>query len=183
MKIYTKTGDRGETGLFGGGRVRKDDLRVEAYGEVDELNAALGAARASTLCADNEATAARVQDELFTVGAVLATPPGSKASSHVPAVRDEWVKAMEDAIDRIDAVVPKLTQFVLPGGGRSAAALHLARAIARRAERKVTALAAREPVPEAVTIYLNRLSDLLFMMARLENHSAGRTETPWRPPA
>ncbi len=182
MKIYTKTGDRGETGLFGGGRVRKDDLRVEAYGAVDELNAYLGAARALRLVPDNEADIARIQDQLFTVGALLATPPGAKTAGHVPQVRAEWIAAMEGAIDRIDGAVPKLTNFILPGGTPAAAALHLARAVCRRAERRVISLDAREPVPEQVTTYLNRLSDLLFMMARRENQAAGHAETMWNPP-
>ncbi len=182
MKIYTKTGDSGETALFGGGRVRKDAWRVDAYGEVDELNAAIGAARAARLAAENEAVASRIQDELFTVGAVLATPPGTKAADHVGAVGLDWVAAMEQAIDRIDAQVPRLAQFVLPGGSSGAAALHLARCVCRRAERRTVALAGRENVPDEVLRYLNRLSDLLFMMARLENVKAGTAEVPWNAP-
>jgi cob(I)alamin adenosyltransferase len=182
MKIYTKTGDRGQTGLFGGGRVSKDDLRVEAYGAVDELNATLGSARAAHLTSVNEATASRLQAELFTVGAVLATPAGTKAAGFVPQVNDEWVAEMERAIDHIDGIVPKLTNFVLPGGCATAAALHLARSVCRRAERRVVSLGARDQVPAAVVVYLNRLSDLLFMMARLENHVSGYAETAWTPP-
>jgi cob(I)alamin adenosyltransferase len=182
MKIYTKTGDRGETGLFGGGRVRKDSVRVEAYGEVDELNAAIGAARAARLANDNEALAARIQAELFTVGAVLAAPAEAKAAKHVPQVHDDWIQALEQAIDRIDGVVPSLTKFILPGGTPASSALHLARAVCRRAERRVVALAAHDAVPEKVVVYLNRLSDLLFMMARHENYAAGHAETVWDPP-
>lgn len=183
MKIYTRTGDRGETGLFGGGRVRKDANRVEAYGAVDELNAALGAARAALLVAENDAVAARVQAELFTVGAVLATPKGTKAARQIAPVRGEWVKELEDAIDRIDQAVPKLEAFVLPGGSAGAAALHLARAVCRRAERRVVALSTAEQILDDTVVYLNRLSDLLFMMARLENLRRGVAETPWVPPA
>jgi cob(I)alamin adenosyltransferase len=182
MKIYTKTGDQGETGLFGGGRVRKDDARVEAYGAVDELNAFLGFARAAGLSPENDARAQRAQNELFTVGSTLATPAGTKAEGHIPRIDEAWARGMEESIDRIDGQVPKLTQFVLPGGVAGAAALHLARSVCRRAERRVSALAAREPIPASVLIYLNRLSDLLFMMARLENQVAGHPETAWAQP-
>ena len=183
MKIYTRTGDQGETGLFGGGRVGKNDLRVEAYGSVDELNAFLGAARAGGLTPENDARVSRTQNELFTLGSALATPAGTKAESHIPRVDPQWITAMEDAIDSIDGRVPKLTQFVLPGGVAGAAALHLARSVCRRSERRVAALAGRDQVPPLVLTYLNRLSDLLFMMARLENQLAGHRETAWVPPA
>jgi cob(I)alamin adenosyltransferase len=185
MKIYTKTGDSGETGLFGGGRVRKDDRRVEAYGEVDEANAAVGSARAGlgTLArlAEVDAELARVQDELFVLGAELAAPHGAKARSAVPPISPAWAERLERAMDRWEAELPPLHEFVLPGGSPSAAALHLARGVCRRAERKVVALAAHEPVDPKVLVYLNRLSDLLFVAARLANHRAGRAETLWDP--
>ena len=183
MKIYTKSGDGGETGLFGGGRVRKSDARVEAYGEVDEVNAAVGAAREAVADAELAAELARVQDELFCVGAVLASPPGAKARAAVPAVEARWAARLEQAMDRWDAELPPLRQFVLPGGTRAAAALHLARAVCRRAERRVVALAAHAEVDQEVLVYLNRLSDLLFVAARLANHRAGQAELPWDPRA
>ncbi len=181
VKIYTKTGDGGETGLFGGPRVRKSDERVEAYGEVDELNAAVGAARAALEDAELDAELARIQAELFCVGAELATPHDARARSALPAVDAAWTERLERAIDRWDAELPLLHHFVLPGGTRAAAALHLARCVCRRAERRVVALAAHAPVEAAVLPYLNRLSDLLFVAARLANHRGGRAETLWDP--
>ncbi len=181
MKIYTKTGDRGETGLFGGARVRKSELRVSAYGEIDELNAALGVVRAGVEDPQIEAHLARVQVELFCVGAELATPHGAKARSVVPPVEERWISALESAIDAWEEELPKLDRFVLPGGTRTAAALHLARCTCRRAERLVVALAAEAEVAPVVLAYLNRLSDFLFVAARVANHRAGRPEVLWEP--
>ncbi|MBM7113960.1 cob(I)yrinic acid a,c-diamide adenosyltransferase [Archangium primigenium] len=179
MKIYTKTGDAGETGLFGGGRVGKDSLRVEAYGEVDELNATLGLVRAMAPPSDLDALLQRLQDQLFTVGAVLATPAGTKASSHIPPLKAEWVTDMERAIDTFETELAPMTHFILPGGSQAAAALHLGRTVCRRAERRVVAaLHAGEGSAEAVT-YLNRLSDLLFVLARVANHRAGIEDVKW----
>jgi cob(I)alamin adenosyltransferase len=187
MKIYTKSGDGGETGLFGGGRVRKSDHRVEAYGEVDEANAAVGVARAAFTQADRlddlDAELARVQDELFCVGAELASPHGVRARAAVPPLQGAWAERLEQAIDRWDAELPPLTRFVLPGGTPAAATLHLARATCRRAERRAVALAAEAEVDPAALVYLNRLSDLLFVAARLANHRAGRAERLWDPKA
>ena len=183
MKIYTKTGDGGETGLFGGGRVAKSDPRVEAYGEVDEACAALGVARAALTDPELGAELARIQDELFCVGAELATPHGVKARSAVPRVEPRWAERLEQAMDRWDAGLPPLRQFVLPGGTPGAAALHLARAVCRRAERRVVSLAAQAEVDPAALVYLNRLSDLLFVAARLANHRAGQAEPTWDPKA
>jgi cob(I)alamin adenosyltransferase len=179
--IYTKTGDGGDTSLFGGGRVGKEDHRVEAYGEVDELNSALGLARAEGLGA-MDVLAAALQAQLFTLGAVLATPLGSKAAQHIPVVRGEWVTAMEQAIDAFDTELPGLTSFVLPGGTRAAAALHLARTVCRRSERRVVPLMRAGAVGPEVVVYLNRLSDLLFTMARAANFRAGVGDTPWVAP-
>jgi len=179
MKIYTRTGDRGETALFGGPRVKKSDPRVAAYGEVDELNAAIGAARAAGADAEIGAELARIQDELFCVGAELATPHGAKARSAIPPVDAAWAARLEEAIDRWDAELPTLDRFVLPGGTPAAASLHLARCVCRRAERQVVALAAHAQVEPAALAYLNRLSDFLFAAARLANHRAGAAETPW----
>jgi cob(I)alamin adenosyltransferase len=181
VKIYTKTGDAGETGLFGGPRVRKSDHRVDAYGEVDELNAALGVVRAQVEDPELERHLARIQDELFCVGAELATPHGAKARSAIPPVEARWVERLEAAIDAWEAELPALHQFVLPGGTRTAAALHLARCVCRRAERRVVVLAAEAELAPVTLAYLNRLSDFLFVAARLANHRAGRSEAGWDP--
>jgi cob(I)alamin adenosyltransferase len=181
VKIYTKTGDRGETGLFGGPRVRKSDPRVEAYGDVDELNAAIGVVRALVEVPELEAELGKIQAELFCVGAQLATPQDAKARSVVPPVDARWTVRMEQAIDAWQAEVPPLTRFVLPGGTRTAAALHVARTVCRRAERRAVSLAAEVEVEAEVLTYLNRLSDLLFIAARLANHRARRDEPTWDP--
>jgi len=183
VKIYTKSGDRGETGLFGGGRVAKSDGRVEAYGEVDEACAALGVARAALADPELQAELARIQDELFCVGAELASPHGVKARSAVPPLEPRWAERLEQAMDRWDLELPALHQFVLPGGTPAAAALHLARAICRRAERRVVALAAQAEVDATALVYLNRLSDFLFVAARVANARAGHPETHWDPKA
>jgi cob(I)alamin adenosyltransferase len=182
MKIYTRTGDRGETGLFGGGRVPKCAPRVEAYGCVDELNSLLGLVRARPEAGFLDGTLARLQEELFRVGAVLATAEGHESS--LPAgLRPGRAAArwLERAIDRAEAELPPLTAFVLPGGSPLAASLHVARTACRRAERAVVALSALERVPPALLSYLNRASDLLFVLARLANHRAGEPETLWQP--
>ena len=181
-KIYTRTGDAGETGLFGGGRVGKDDERVDAYGEVDELNAALGVARSHGLEPELEALAQSIQEQLFTLGAVLATPTGTKAEKAVPKVQPSWAAEMESAIDRFDLELPPLTQFILPAGNRAAAALHFARTVCRSAERRVAPLLRARKIDPAVGVYLNRLSDLLFTMARVSNHRAGLQDVLWTAP-
>jgi cob(I)alamin adenosyltransferase len=160
--------------------VSKDDPRVAAYGEVDELNAAIGVARASGLgaldpwCQD-------LQDQLFTVGAVLATPRGTKADAHIPHVHEEWVTAMETRIDTLEGELPPQTHFILPGGTPGSAALHLARTVCRRAERSVVALFRDGQVDELTLRFLNRLSDFLFVLARAANHRAGVKDVPWIP--
>jgi len=181
MKIYTKTGDAGDTGLFGGPRVGKDDLRVEAYGAVDELNAVLGLARARGGDDELAGLLAAVQDELFTVGASLATPPGARAQAAVPPVDPAWTQTLEAAIDRFEAELPPLRHFILPGGTALGADLHHARAVCRRAERRTVALHRREPVDAALLTFLNRLSDFLFVAARVANHRAGAAEITWDP--
>jgi cob(I)alamin adenosyltransferase len=184
MKIYTKTGDAGETGLFGGPRVRKDDPRIEAYGTVDELNAFLGLVRceAASLPAEIAATIERVQHELFAIGAELAS--SDPARHGLALIRQPHVEALEGEIDALEARLPTLKEFILPGGSRGAALLHVARAVCRRAERQVVALAAGRSAafsPQIVT-YLNRLSDYLFVAARAANRSAGQAEIPWSKP-
>jgi cob(I)alamin adenosyltransferase len=180
MKIYTKTGDDGTTGLYGGGRIRKDDVRVEACGAVDELNAALGVARAEALPAEMNELVARIQNELFDLGAELSTP--QPAVQGLPMLGEPEGVALEAAIDRFDAQLAPLKTFILPGGTRAAAALHLARTVCRRAERRVITLAAdtRDPISPHLIIYLNRLSDLLFVLARAANASAGQADVPWQ---
>ena len=181
MKIYTKTGDAGETGLFGGGRVSKADARVDAYGELDELNAFIGLARSAGLPADVDALCQTLQDQLFTVGATLATPKGTKASSFIPPIKPEWAEAMERAMDRYDEEVPKMTHFILPGGTPGASALHVARTVCRRAERRIVPLLQAGEIDAGVIVYVNRLSDLLFVLARLVNHRAGVQDVKWIP--
>jgi cob(I)alamin adenosyltransferase len=187
MKIYTKTGDRGETGLFGGRRVPKDDARVEAYGEVDELNSTLGAALVAVESAGLEDVAAglrRVQADLFTVGANLATPSvedGGRENAHIPKLDPARVQALEAWIDAAEGELQPLANFVLPGGTPAAAALHLARTVCRRAERRVVTLAGQAHVAPEYLVYLNRLSDLLFTLARLANRRAGVHDVPWVP--
>jgi cob(I)alamin adenosyltransferase len=181
-RIYTKTGDQGETGLFGGGRVGKDDPRVEAYGEVDELNASVGFARsAANAPEDLDPMLAQIQDQLFTVGAKLATPREAKASSILPPIDPTWAAGMEEAMDRFELELPPLTNFVLQGGTQAASALHLARTVCRRAERKVVTLHRQGLVDADVVVYLNRLSDLLFTMARVANLRAGVNDVLWVP--
>jgi cob(I)alamin adenosyltransferase len=181
MKIYTKTGDTGETALFGGGRVGKDDERVDAYGQVDELNAVLGLARADGL-GDMDALVEKLQAQLFAVGAVLATPKDAKAAKVIAPIDVEWVTSMERSIDALDAELPALSSFILPGGTRAAALLHLARTVCRRAERRVTTLVRAGEVDTHVVMYLNRLSDLLFTMARAANARADHRDVAWVAP-
>jgi len=180
MKIYTKTGDRGETSLLGGARVGKDDARVEAYGSVDELNAALGVARALAPDPDLDSHLERLQRELFAVGAALATPAGSPAQRSAPQVEAAFAEALEAAIDLLERELPPLKAFVLPGGTPLATALHLARAVGRRAERRAVTLSRVAEVDPEVIPFLNRLSDFLFVAARVVNHRAGVADVPWR---
>jgi cob(I)alamin adenosyltransferase len=184
VRIYTRTGDQGETGLFGGQRVLKSHPRVSAYGEVDELNAVLGVCLAACDLEDVRGTLERLQAELFVLGSDLATPmeEGERVGSKpVQRVSEGMSAALEALIDRYDDRCPPLKHFILPGGTPLAAQLHLARTVCRRAERAVIAASGKESLnPEAV-VYLNRLSDLLFTIARYANHAAGHPETPWIP--
>ena len=179
MKIYTKTGDAGQTGLFGGQRVAKDALRVHAYGTVDECNAAMGVARAAGLDPELDAIVATVQNQLFVVGADLATPG---ESANIPRVSDDEVQFLEQWIDTLEAGLEPLRQFILPGGTPGAAQLHLARTTCRRAERWAVSLAHEESISAYVLIYLNRLSDFLFVAARAANARAGSADVPWVSP-
>jgi cob(I)alamin adenosyltransferase len=181
MKIYTKTGDEGDTGLFGGGRVPKDHPRVEAYGEVDELNSAIGVARAAAPVALFDELLECIQRDLFAIGGQLASPDPEKVRKALEkaGLSEERVAVMERAIDEADRELPPLTAFVLPAGSAKAAALHLARTVCRRAERSVVGLSRDTTVPPVFVVYLNRLSDLLFTLARLANHREGVQETKW----
>jgi len=178
VKIYTRTGDAGETSLFDGTRVSKADPRVDAYGEVDELNACLGLARASSADAGIDAELVRIQRDLFALGAQLADP-GDRIAARVTkaALGDDDVSRLEALIDRYDAELPPLRRFILAGGSPAGATLHVARAVCRRAERRIVSL---DPAVDTVLIrYVNRLSDLLFVLARAVNHRAGAAETEW----
>jgi cob(I)alamin adenosyltransferase len=180
MKIYTRTGDDGTTGLFGGGRVRKCDLRLDCYGTVDELNAAIGLAAvdagdsASGLFAELK----QIQNDLFVIGAHLATPEPGRAAS-LPVLDDTVVSRLEMEIDAAELDLTPLRQFILPGGTEAAARLHLARTVCRRAERLLVKLALDHTVPPVLITYLNRLSDWLFVHARWVNCKAGVADTPW----
>ncbi len=181
-KIYTRMGDDGTTGLLGTGeRRRKDALRVEAYGTVDEINAALGAALAGGLDGELGTLTRRLQGELFELGADLAAPAAGSPGSRHPAFAARHVEALEQDIDRLSQRLPPLSRFILPGGSPGASALHLARTVCRRAERRCVALAAAEAVGPEVLRYLNRLGDLLFVMARWENRARGIEDVPWVP--
>lgn len=188
-KVYTRHGDDGRTVLFDGTRVRKDDKRVESYGTVDELNAAIGVALAAIgEWPDDEPWATfverltQIQGELFCVGAELATPPNSKKLANVPPITPDQVAQLEAWIDEADAETPPLREFILPGGDAAAAQLHVCRAVCRRAERTVVTLASAAPLSPLLVVYLNRLGDLLFAWSRLANHLAGTPETTWASP-
>lgn len=178
MKIYTKTGDQGDTGLFGGPRVRKDHLRIEAYGSVDELNAVLGLVRSESPPAEIDALLESIQNSLFDVGAELASPDPARMG--VTVVGPGQAQALERAIDLYETRLPPLKTFILPGGCRAAAQMHLARTVCRRAERRLVALAAAESISGELIVYLNRLSDLLFVLARELNRAAGQGDVPWK---
>jgi cob(I)alamin adenosyltransferase len=180
-KIYTKTGDEGDTGLFGGGRVGKDDPRVEAYGEVDELNAVLGMARAIELMPRIDEVLVPIQRDLFAIGALLATPDREKMRQQLAKARidEARIAQLEAAIDAGEAELEPLRAFVVPGGTPKAAALHVARTVCRRAERRVVELQRGTEIPQLAVIYLNRLADLLFVLARVANRRAGAGEVTW----
>jgi cob(I)alamin adenosyltransferase len=179
MKIYTKTGDRGQTALFGGARVSKASLRVSAYGDVDELNSQLGVVCASDADLELKTRLREIQEELFSLGAELAKNPDKDVDLGVPGIADPEIERLEHDIDRFETELEPLKTFILPGGAPSAAFLHVARTACRRAERAVVLLAESEPVRPELVRYLNRLSDLLFVLARVANHRAGVVDVPW----
>ncbi len=177
MRIYTGTGDDGETGLFDGSRVPKESARVEAYGALDELNSLLGLLRAEPLAEEVDEGLREIQRDLFEIGGDLATPGSETCLAFLP----ERIRALEAWMDRLTASLPSLRSFVLPGGSRSAALAQVARTVCRRAERRAWSLARSSALPKPLLVYLNRLSDLCFLLARSENHRAGIAEAPWEP--
>jgi len=180
VKLYTKTGDDGTTGLFGGGRVPKNSRRVEAYGMVDETNATIGVARAAGLDQTIDAVLEHVQADLLTLGAELACVPGREAKLGMPLLGEHDITRLERAIDDAAAACPPLKNFILPGGAPQAAALHFARTVSRRAERALLSLD-DAPARREVLVYFNRQSDLLFALARRANVAAGVPDVPWKP--
>ncbi len=181
MKIYTKTGDKGETSLFGGKRVPKDALRIETYGTVDELNSLLGVIRAMRVGQSVDRILEKTQNDLFILGADLAAPNGKKLkSSAVPRIGKSNISALEKAIDGIQPRLSPLREFILPGGTLAASYFHLARSVCRRAERLAVRLARAESISPQILAYLNRLSDLLFILARWVNYQAGAKEIVWK---
>lgn len=190
MKIYTKTGDKGQTSLIGGTRVPKDDIRIEAYGTVDELNSWMGVIRDSIDASDEyleddfrehaRNLIINIQDKLFTIGSHLASDP-EKSHMKLPAITDEHVELLEKEMDAIDKVVPPMKNFVLPGGDLTISYCHVARCVCRRAERCVIHLSGSAVVEEIIIRYLNRLSDYLFMLSRKLTHELEAKEIPWKP--
>ncbi|MBU1100605.1 MAG: cob(I)yrinic acid a,c-diamide adenosyltransferase [Bacteroidetes bacterium] len=179
MKIYTKTGDKGETSLFGGQRVSKDNLRIASYGTVDELNSILGIAASHLQGGEFKNLIMQLQNDLFNVGADLATPM-DKTSGEIIRVDGEGITFLEETIDEWDAKVPALKNFVLPGGSTASSYLHFARTVCRRAEREVVKLSKEIDIGSEVIIYLNRLSDLLFVLARYANVESGTPDVEWQ---
>lgn len=180
MKIYTKTGDKGTTALFGGKRVSKADLRIETYGTIDELNSWIGMVRDLDVNQKRKDALVEIQDRLFTVGSILATEPGN-TKVKIPSLSEADILFLEKEIDAMDAELPPMRFFVLPGGHTAISHCHVARTVCRRSERLVIALHAQETVPDEVIKYINRLSDYLFVLSRMVAHELGAEETPWKP--
>lgn len=180
FKIYTKTGDKGETSLIGGVRVPKYHLRIESYGTVDELNSYIGLVKDSISNTNDSAILLEIQDRLFTIGSVLASDP-EKSKMKVPDLLPADISFLEDAIDKMNETLPELSNFVLPGGHISASYCHVARCVCRRAERLVVHLGTESEVPEIIGVYLNRLSDYLFVLSRKIVLDNGAKEIPWKP--
>jgi cob(I)alamin adenosyltransferase len=180
MKIYTKTGDHGTTSLFGGKRVSKSDLRIDTYGTVDELNAFVGLVRDQDVNHKRTEVLVQIQNTLFIIGSILATEPGN-TKVKIPSLREEDVVSLEKEIDAMDAELPALRFFVLPGGESSVSFCHVARTVCRRAERLTISLDEQEKIEPLVIKYLNRLSDYLFVLSRKMTHELGVEEMPWKP--
>ena len=180
MKIYTKTGDQGTTALFGGKRVSKADLRIDSYGTVDELNAYIGLLRDLDVNQKRKDFLIEIQDRLFTIGSILATEPGNNKVK-IPALQEENIQVLEKEIDSMEAGLPPMRVFVLPGGHPSVSFGHIARTVCRRAERLAVALDQQDKIDPLVIKYLNRLSDYLFVLCRKMAKELGAEETPWKP--
>ena len=187
MKIYTKTGDKGTTALFGGTRVKKYNLRIESYGTVDELNSYIGLIKDQEINEIEKASLLKIQSELFTLGAMLATPPekevlkNGKERLNIPKINDGSIEFLEDEIDRMDAILPQMTHFILPGGHQAVSFCHIARCVCRRAERLSVELNDEETINPDVIKYLNRLSDYLFTLARKLSKDLAVEEIKWIP--
>ena len=187
MKIYTKTGDKGTTSLFGGTRVAKYHLRIESYGTVDELNSYIGLIRDQKIASQTQKSLIKIQNELFTLGAMLATPPeketlkNGKERLNIPKIDQNSIQFLENEIDLMNQELPPMTNFILPGGHQTVSFCHIARCVCRRAERIVTALNEEETINPAVLIYLNRLSDYLFVLARKLTKDLSAVEVKWTP--
>lgn len=179
MKIYTKTGDKGLTSLFGGKRVPKHHLRIEAYGTVDELNSNIGLIRDQKIAPETFAVLIEIQDRLFTLGSILATEPGNEKVK-VPQLNEQDILFLENEIDKMNEVLPEMRSFVLPGGHQTVSFCHITRCVCRRAERLVVHLAEVENVPELIIKYLNRLSDYLFVLSRKISQENNANEIPWK---
>jgi len=187
MKVYTKTGDKGTTGLLGGTRVLKSNIRIEAYGTVDELNSHVGMVRDQPACQESdrsvggkEAELIEIQNALFVIGSHLAADP-KKSKVEIPPLEVKWIDSLEKLIDNLDQELPKMRNFILPGGHVSVSACHIARCVCRRAERSVIALAQIEPIDQTIIIYLNRLSDYLFVLSRWIALKTDAKEIVWKP--
>jgi len=180
MKIYTRTGDKGETGLLGGARVPKHHIRIESYGTLDELNSFLGLLRDTPGTASHIDAIIRIQEQLFTIGSHLAMEPGN-TSSALPAFDGNEITFLEQEIDAMTAELPEMRNFILPGGSQAVSVCHVARCVCRRAERLVVQLQESEKVDEELVRYLNRLSDYLFVLARLLGKETNSNEIPWKP--
>lgn len=180
FRIYTKTGDDGTTGLYGGARVSKDDIRIETYGTIDELNSYIGLIRDQPIQESYRSTLFEIQDRLFTIGSILASDP-SKKNLSVPALLEADVHFLESAIDTMDTQLPEMKSFVLPGGHTIVSFVHIARCVCRRAERLAVHLSGTAEVDSLIIRYLNRLSDYLFTLARIVAKDLNATETPWKP--
>lgn len=187
MKIYTKTGDAGTTALFGGTRVPKHNIRIESYGTVDELNSYLGLIRTQDIDSRSKEILTFIQDRLFTLGAILATDPAKatlksgKERLNIPKIKEEDIVLLETEMDKMNDVLPPMTHFILPGGNTTVSYCHIARTVCRRAERRATLLNENEPVDDRVLMYLNRLSDYLFVLARKLSKNTNAEETQWIP--
>lgn len=180
LKIYTKTGDKGNTSLIGGTKVPKNDLRIDSYGTVDELNSHIGLIIEMIAHQDAKDALREVQDRLFTIGSLLACDPDKDIVMKLPGLFESDITLLEKWIDEMDKELPRMKSFILPGGSKSVASLHIARCVCRRAERSVVALSIQHELPDHVLVYLNRLSDYLFMLSRFIGKLEGVAEIPWR---